>query len=75
MVSHMIVSLHKGTSIQTLIYYGPYYGDPEKGTLNFGKSSNIANTIVGAVWHVARFPPSTAASFWGVCIRRVLLSV
>ena len=36
MVSHMIVSPHKGTPIQTLTYYNPYYGDPEKVPLILG---------------------------------------
>ena len=35
-VAHMVVSQKKGTPIQTLIYYNPYYEDPKKGTPNFG---------------------------------------
>ena len=33
----MVVSQKKGTPIQTPIYYGPYYGDPQNGTPNFRK--------------------------------------
>ena len=34
----MVASLNKGTPmIYTLIYYNPYYGDPQKGTANLGK--------------------------------------
>ena len=31
--SQVVVSPNNGTPI----YYGPYYGDPQKGTPNFGK--------------------------------------
>ena len=34
---YMVVSQNRGTPIWTLIYYNPYYGDPQKGTPNFGK--------------------------------------
>ena len=33
----MVISQNRGTQIQTQIYYSPYYGDPKKGTPNFGK--------------------------------------
>ena len=34
---YMVVSQNKGTPIWTPKYYGPYYRDPQNGTLNFGK--------------------------------------
>ena len=37
----MVVSQNKGTPIQTPKYYNPYYGDPQKGTLNFGKALKL----------------------------------
>ena len=33
----MVVSLNRGTPIQTPKYYGPYYWYPQNGTPNFGK--------------------------------------
>ena len=36
--NHVVVSQNRGTPIKTPIYYSPYYGDPENGTPDFGKS-------------------------------------
>ena len=33
---NMVVSLDRGTPILTPLYYIPYYGDPQKGTLVLG---------------------------------------
>ena len=34
----MAVSMNRGTPMSTAIHDNPYYTDPNKGTLNFGKS-------------------------------------
>ena len=39
--AYMVVSQNKGTPTQTPKYYSPYYGDPPKGTPNFGKPPYI----------------------------------
>ena len=36
----MVVSLNRGTPNIDLIYYSPYYRDPQKGTPSFGKVPN-----------------------------------
>ena len=33
-----VVSMKRGPQIQTPIYYNPHYGDPPKGTPNFGEA-------------------------------------
>ena len=39
--AHMGVSKNRGTPILTLQYDNPHYGDPQKGTRNFGKATYI----------------------------------
>ena len=42
---YMVVSPNRGTRIQTPKYYSPCYGDPQNGTLNYGKPP-ILGTIL-----------------------------
>ena len=37
---------NRGTPIETLIYYSPSYGDPQKGTAKFGKPPYHLGSLV-----------------------------
>ena len=48
MKGYRVVSLNRGTPIQTLKYYNPCYSDPQKGTPDSGEERNPTVRLVSA---------------------------
>ena len=49
-VGNMVVSLNRGPQYRP--YYNPYYGDPQKGTPNFGKPPYRDNGQGNGDYHI-----------------------
>ena len=57
---YMVVSQNEGTPIQTPIYYSPYYGDPQRGTINLGKLPYIM-----VYWRLEHREYLALGGWWG----------
>ena len=67
-LTHLVVSLNRGTLIYTPKNYNPYYKDPQRGTPNFGKhhtSVFMRRCIFFAELKVGRATPANSGMAWG----------